>query len=299
MRNKSRSTQASGDGINEGVIIAILTMMKRDRLSIVLCSLILALTSARAQVQTGVVSDPPPVAPTPAPLPSPAPLTPAAPDTNANIDFDNIAKIPYEALIKIAQSDAAQPKDADIYTLRISSKIETVKPGQIELFLDRTKAPHVLKVDANGYFMVPHNAELLAENPDLVSNQPKGSLNLEVKLSLPKPELPKITDGRVRYQELFKPIIVLNDAMRQVDPNFGQPEQQQFAIEIATGTEGWVKMQREFGARTLAPDKAGSVWITYEKLLFDENPEIQIMPLDSELSVRPITAAQASDIRSR
>ncbi len=298
-------------------------MPKRSRLPIVLSLLALSCGLAVAQVQTGPLigpQNPKPVPadqatgkplpspapapggnalPSPAPLPSPEPLKPAAPDSNATIDFDNIAKIPYEALIKIAQSDAAQPKDADIYTLRISSKIESVTPGQIELFLDREKAAQVLKVDANGYFMVPHTAELLEENPDLVSNQPKGSLNLEVKLSLPKPELPDIVDGRVRYQALFDPILELHEAMRKVDPTFGMPDQQQFAIEIATGSEGWVKVQREFGARTLAPDKAGSVWLIYEKLHYDENPEIQIMPLDSELSVRPVTAAQAADIRAR
>lgn len=286
-------------------------MPSNCRLPIVLSVLALTCAPAWSQVQTGEVpanpSSPAVPAPTPggkplpspAPLPTPAPLKPAAPDTNANIDFDNIAKIPYAALIKIAQSDAAQPKDAEIYTLRISSKIETVVPGQIELFLDREEAPQVLKVDANGYFMVPHNAELLAENPDLVSNQPKGSLNLEVKLSLPKPELPEITGGRVKYTALFDPIIQLNEAMQKVDPNFGRPGQQQFAIEIATGAEGWVKVQREFGAKTMAPDKTGNIWLIFEQLPYDEDAEIQIMPMDSELSVRPVTAAQAADIRAR
>ncbi|MCB1065967.1 MAG: hypothetical protein KDN20_23995 [Verrucomicrobiae bacterium] len=258
------------------------------------------LSTAIGQIQTGEAP------PKPGPLPSPAPLNivptaplPPATDAGAKVDVNSIAKIPYEALIKIAQSDASQPKDAEVYTLHISSKIEGVTPSQIQLYLDRPAAPKVLKVDANGYFLVPHNEELMKENPDLVSNQPKGSLNLEVKLSLPKPELPAITDGQVSYQALFKPILLLNDSMKQVDPNFGDPDQQQFAIEITTGVEGWVRMQRKFGARTLAPDTDGSVWIAYEKLHFDEDPTIQIMPKNAPLSVRPITAAQAAAIRAR
>ena len=247
-----------------------------------------------------------PAPPAPAPTPAPAPAEPIRnsdlPDPSLavdGIDFGKQAKIPYEALIKIAQSDATQPKDAEIYTLRISSKIGSVKPDKIELYLNRTAGPQVLKVDPNGFFSVPHNETLLKENPELVSNQPKGSLNLEVKLSLPKPELPEITDGRVRYKALFQPILNLNDSMRKMDPNFGRPGQQQFAIEITTGAEGWVRLQRQFGARTLKPDAAGQVWITYEELLFEENPEIQIMPTTAALSVRPVTAAQAAEIRSR
>ena len=122
-----------------------------------LCPLILAAislglaSSAVAQVQTGTVTPEPPAAPKPA----------ATPD---GVDIDNIAKIPYESLIKIAQSDASQPADADVYTLRISSKIG-VPATQIELYLDRPNSPEKLAVDPNGYFMVPHNGALLKENP--------------------------------------------------------------------------------------------------------------------------------------
>ncbi len=267
-------------------------------LAVATLGLVVAPSPMFAQVQTGVVTgeaDPgsarPPLVPT-------RPLPPAT-EPDDGVDAGAIAKIPYAALIKIAQSDASQPKDAEVYTLHISSKIEGVQPDKIQLYLDRPAGPKTLRVDANGYFLVPHTEELLAENPDLVSNQPKGSLNLEVKLSLPKPELPTIKDGLVTYQALFKPILALNDSMKQVDPNFGDPDQQQFAIEITTGVNGWAKMQRKFGSRTLAPDTEGSVWITYEKLLFDEDPVIQIMPKDAPLSVRPITAAQAIAIRAR
>ena len=280
--------------------------------------------SSLGQIRTGESTPAPPLfgpsangtpAPTSAPTPPPpatgpatAPSTkpplqdPGAPDPSLavdGIDFGKQAKIPYEALIKIAQSDATQPQDAKIYTLRISSKIGSVKPDKIELYLDRENGPQILKVDPNGFFSVPHDELLLKENPELVSNQPKGSLNLEVKLSLPKPELPKITDGRVRYQALFQPILDLNESMRKMDPNFGRAGHQQFAIEVKTGAEGGVRLQRQFGARTLQPDAAGQIWFVFDPILFDENPEIQVMPLDAEFAVRPVTAEQATEIRSR
>lgn len=256
-----------------------------SRLSPLAAVFLICTGHAGAQVTTGTAN--------------PAPAAPAAPG-GAPVDINNIAKIPYEALIKIAQSDAAQPKDADIYTLRISSKIG-VPVAQIELFLDRPTAPETLTIDPNGYFLVPHNSELLKENPDLVSNQPKGSLNLEVKLSLPKPELPQIKEGKVTYQALFKPIQLLNESMRKVDPTFGEPDQQQFAIEFNTGVAGGVKLQRQFGARTLKPDEKGSVWIVFDPVLFEEDPSpvIQVAPPAAPVSVRPISAAQAAEIRAK
>ena len=101
------------------------------------------------------------------------------------LDYNNLARLPYQQLIKIAQSDARSDPNADEYRLRIQSRNQAVQSGDIELFLNLEDGPLVLVVDNDGYVTVPYQKELLEANPDLIANQPKGSLNIYVDLEVP------------------------------------------------------------------------------------------------------------------
>lgn len=241
-----------------------------------------------------------PIAPAPATppaAPAAAAAESAAPTIQDPAGTPDLAKLPYKELIKIAQSDAKQAETAETYTLKISSKLG-VPPGQIKLYLGKKEGPFPLEVDQNGFFQVPFSWQLMEENPLLVTNQPKGSLNLQVDLSLPEIDPPKVMDGKVKYRELFAPILELNESMRRVDPEFGKPDRQQFAIEITPGDGGTVKIQREYGSRTLKPDENGSVWLVFEKLLYEEKTDI-LMSEGAAVCVRPVTAEQALAIRAK
>ncbi|NNE91971.1 MAG: hypothetical protein HKN23_10020 [Verrucomicrobiales bacterium] len=218
-------------------------------------------------------------------------------DEQLKIDPNQNAKLPYQDLIKIAQSDASQPKDAKIYTLQISSTRAGVKPSEIELFIDTPDVPMVLPVSEEGYFQVPYSIDMYEQNPHLVANQPKGSLNISVKLALPKVDPPKIVDGKVRYQELFRPLLEMAKAMAKVDQSFGKAGNQQFALEIITGTEP-IHVNRALGQRTISPNTDGKIYMIYERLLFEENPEISV-PLKTTVNVRPVSPREAALIRAQ
>ncbi len=207
------------------------------------------------------------------------------------------AKLPYQELIKIARSDSTQPKDAQIYILKIASLLEGVKPDEISLFLDLPDVPMILPVSEDGFFQVPFSLDLHEKNPLLVANQPKGTLSISVQLELPKVDPPKVTDGKVRYKELFRPIVQMAEGMKKVDPQFGKDDQQQFALEIVTGEEP-VVVKRALGSRTLRPNAEGKVYMVYERLLYEENPEI-VVPDKITVNVRPVTAREAVMIRAQ
>src|SRR5690606_19134768 len=135
----------------------------------------------------------------------------------------------------IAQSDAKAKADASSYKLRIQSRNPNVKPKDIELFLDVKDKPLYLPVDNDGFVEVPHTAALVAANPDLIANQLRGSLNIFVDLEVPRVSPPEIKEGKVAYQELFRPLVEIQTEMRKVDPTFGLSGQQQFVLEIETG----------------------------------------------------------------
>lgn len=213
------------------------------------------------------------------------------------LDYNNLARLPYSQLIKIAQSDAKAKENAESYKLRIQSRDASVESGDIELFLDLEEGPLVLVVDNDGFVEVPNRADLLEKNPDLVANQPRGSLNIFVDLEVPKVSPPKIVNGKVAYQELFRPLVEIQTEMRKVDPTFGLTGQQQFVLEIETGEEP-IKISRAFGSRTYRPNTRGKVYMIMESYLYEENPEVEV-PDDAKMNVLPASPEEIEDIRSR
>ena len=217
---------------------------------------------------------------------------------NLPVSSENaVAKLPYQELIKIAQSDTSQAKDAQMYFLKIGSALEGVKPGDIKLVLEIPDLPMELPVTVDGFFQVPYSIDLYEKNPLLVANQPRGSLSISVKLALPEVEPPKVIDGKVRYKELFRPVVEMAQGMSRVDPNFGKDGQQQFALEIQSGTEP-ILVKRALGSRTIRPNKEGKIYMVLERMLYDENPEIAV-PAKITVNVRPVTAAEAAAIRAQ
>lgn len=214
-----------------------------------------------------------------------------------SVDLQNLARLPYSQLIKIAQSDAKAKENAESYKLRIQSRNPGVQSKDIELFLDLEEGPLVLVVDNDGFVEVPNRADLLEKNPDLVANQPRGSLNIFVDLEVPKVSPPKIVNGKVSYQELFRPLVEIQKEMRKVDPTFGLTGQQQFVLEVETGEEP-IKISRAFGSRTYRPNTRGKVYMIMESYLYEENPEVEI-PDNAKMNVLPASPEEIEDIRSR
>jgi hypothetical protein len=222
-----------------------------------------------------------------------------APETlsGRSLAYNDLARLPYQQLLRIAQSDAKAKPDAESYKLRIQSRNPVVKPQDIELFLNLKDKRLLLPVDNDGFFEVPHTANLVAENPDLVANQPRGSLNIFVDLEVPRVSPPEIKDGKVAYQELFRPLVEIQAEMRKVDPTFGLTGQQQFVLEIETGEEP-IKITRAFGSRTYRPNSRGKVYMIMESYLYEENPQVEI-PNEAKMNVLPASPEEIEEIRSR
>jgi hypothetical protein len=233
----------------------------------------------------------------------PAAISPAAevatPETlsGRSLAFNELARLPYQQLLRIAQSDARAKSDATSYKLRIQSRNPKITPKDIELFLDVKDKPLVLVIDNDGFVEVPHNKELVDANPDLVANQPRGSLNIFVDLEVPRVSPPEIKDGKVAYQELFRPLVEIQAEMRKVDPTFGLSGQQQFVLEIETG-EKPIKITRALGSRTFRPNARGKVYMIMEAYLYEENPQVEV-PDGAKMNVLPASPEEIDEIRSR
>ena len=241
------------------------------------------------------------------------PPAPAGAADDARPESKEIAQLPYQKLVTIARNNSGgagettgaaddleggagdEEKEARKLMLRISSTIG-VPVDKITLTIMRASGPVEIAIDENGDFEVPWSEELHAENPMVVSNQPQGTMNLRFTIEVPEMR-PKVVDGKVRYQELFKQLLAAQKEMRKTNPDFGKPGSETFAIQVVDGGKG-VAIERNLGTRTIQPDTAGDVWLVYDLLLFEENPSVTL-PEKAQVNIVPVDAHDAIRIRAR
>ncbi|HEV2173611.1 MAG TPA: DUF2987 domain-containing protein, partial [Nitrospira sp.] len=94
---------------------------------------------------------------------------------------------------------------------RISSTLAGVKPTDIKLTAMLASGQAVaIPLDADGELTLPVTSELEKENPDVVSNQPKKSLQLNFDLNMQK-----VTYTNLRYDDLMLGAQQFREAIRR------------------------------------------------------------------------------------
>jgi hypothetical protein len=230
---------------------------------------------------------------------------------NIATNAQDLASMPYRHLIKMAQGEKVDA-EAKSYQMRISSNIG-VSPEEIELLLYTGETPLHLIVDDKGNFDVPNTVNLFAENPMLVANQPKGTLNISFKLEVPPFQAPKIEDGKIQYTKLFGPVIEMQNQVRRIDPTFGLMGKDQFALVIRTDQP--IKIHRTSGegdkaikgTRTYHPkkvkdakggeEKKGVIVLIMEAYMFEDDPVVEI-PGKIDMEIKPVSSADAENYKS-
>ena len=118
------------------------------------------------------------------------------------------ATTPYRALCQFAELDFLDTVivSGTKITFTVGSTNPEVKIDDLALYIDAKSGRIPLAIDAKGVMKLPISKELYKENPNVVANQPKGSMKMKVDISvkgkLNKPTVEK-KDDRVKYSELF------------------------------------------------------------------------------------------------
>ena len=223
-----------------------------------------------------------------------------------------VAKLPYQQLVTIARNNStgsvAETGAADGGTdggevkeevkklmLRVSST-KGVPADKITLTIMRVSGPVAIPILAKGGFEVPWSQEIFDENPMVVSNLPKETMNLNFTIAIPEVR-PKVVDGKVRYQSLFTQLLEAQKEIRKTNPDFGKPGFDTLAIQIVGGQKE-VAIERSLGTRTIQPDAAGDVWLVYDLLLFEENPNVTL-PEKAQVNIVPVDARDSIRIRAQ
>jgi len=193
------------------------------------------------------------------------------------------ASVPYAAVYEVLKASAlAQGHERVRVRQRVASRLPGVAPDRIELVVHARSGQLVLRPGPDGAFSFPLDALLLAENPQVTSNQPRGSLSLSVVLDL---VLPAGGEWRVRD------VLAAMDEAGQVlaampaGPNSGPVQGIEFYFE-RTG-EGRLSVQGR-GERQYLADEDGRVVLMRDSDLADPDAMVRFdqRPLRAQPFIR-------------
>ncbi len=118
------------------------------------------------------------------------------------------ATLPYTVLCRLASVDLKGFAGLTNQEIRLTVKSKTpgVQPSDIRLHIESATSRIPIPVNSDGTFSLPISQELLRENPMIVANQPKGTMELKVSITLKgtcSDGLAELTDNRQRYNSIF------------------------------------------------------------------------------------------------
>jgi hypothetical protein len=187
------------------------------------------------------------------------------------------ARLPYASVFTSITSAYAGIKGVTNGETRfvLSSELPGVKPQDITLYIDSRSGKIPLQLNSDGTFTLPFNAELMKENPFIVANQPKGSLNLRVDLSISPDEKQFIDQRKARYSDLFS----IKGRLDQIGDRLHREQGAEFSKSKALGefrpsapTYAPALIHLNRGDVRINPDKDGVIRIQYDSELTKENP---------------------------
>ncbi len=125
-------------------------------------------------------------------------------------------KVPYAAIYRVLQPGLVMNDYPRLRAVqRVESRLPEVAPTQIQIWIASAQGRLEIAVDSRGRARFPLTDALLAENPPVYSNQPRGSLNIQVSLEA---RLPSKDD--FPYQQVWEAIEQAQSALDRLGGDY-------------------------------------------------------------------------------
>jgi hypothetical protein len=194
---------------------------------------------------------------------------------------DDQARIPYNLVCEIQRSQAkvSQTHTNLQIVLRIRSTQPEVTPGDVRVYIDSKDGAIPVKLDGEGNFSVPIRDSLVAENPWLIVNQPKGTMKLEWNVGIVGIHP---TNG-MHYRELMQPLVEVQSIAQEMAQGGSKLSIRGLKLVFAKDKETTVVIHSKHGDRVFKTSLNHSLIVPMEKALMDEDPQI-VLPAEPERS---------------
>ena len=186
------------------------------------------------------------------------------------------AVIPYKAMNDLCQIASSADQSKLMVQVFVASTNKAVRPTDIVLTIESSGQGKIpVQISTNGQIIdFPHRKELVRENPPIVANQPKGTLNLFIGYQIPLEGLSfryaRLGHATAEANKMIKSqagmASVLAPKARGVMFVFPKKSSEPAKVTILTAA----------GRKEFVADKEGRVKLKLEESLLSENPEVQL-----------------------
>jgi hypothetical protein len=188
------------------------------------------------------------------------------------------ARLLYAELYKMqrAQSELSASYTNLVVVLRMEPASTNVATSNLVVYIDAKSGRIPVKVESDGDFSVPMSSDLLAENPWIITNQPRGTMKLNWFMGLVVRRLGTVTAYR-QLMQVVRDCGDVRERMRQVFPGAPKAKVSGLKLKFASPEAGAsVVIHAERGDRKLAADSNGELTMLLDPDLFEENPLVMI-----------------------
>ncbi len=191
------------------------------------------------------------------------------------------ATVPYARIYDAFQrAESVRTKDVRV-AIAVASKSEAVPPGVVSLTIQAKSGARKLHVDPDGEIHgFPMTAKLLQENPPVVSNQPKGSLQIGGGLFF---------NGSAattyRYRKLSD-LLAAGNAVSKKRAGFFSlvaPQAKSVLFVFFRHTGQTLTVHAKSAPQTLKANEKGEIALRIDPALLGENPTVRLSEKPSKV----------------
>jgi hypothetical protein len=191
---------------------------------------------------------------------------------------------PYAKLYDVLQRGAkiTSPNLRPIFV--VASKDKAVKPSSITLIIQAKSGPITIKIDPDGEMRgFPLTAELLKENPPVLTNQAKGTLMIGGGMGLILPD--SLTFTYAQLNDLLTQATAEIKKAAGMMLSFMVPKAKGVIFEFSSARRPTVTIAYENGPKILQADSEGGITLPIDKTSLAENPTITLSEKPQKVSV--------------
>ena len=197
------------------------------------------------------------------------------------------ARLAYRQLYNIQKAEAEWNRTHTnlVVVMLMQSTLPTVKTSDLSAAIDSRSGKMPLVIGPAGDFVVPMRDELLAENPWILVNQPKGTMKLSWQMGVVSGPI----TNTVHYARLMQPVRDSEDVqeqMRQILPN--SPKMIMTGLKLTFSAEqkkAKATIHARDGDRKLKADEHGEIIVPLITDLLDEDPAISLSDVPIALTI--------------
>jgi hypothetical protein len=167
--------------------------------------------------------------------------------------------------------------------IRVKPQSETVKPGDVTFTIEAKSGPIRFAPNADGTITLPLTDALCAENPNMTSNQPEGTVSFGVSID---PQIPPVKS--LDYRQLDELRREWNEAVSRQNLMWRAlaPSPKAFRIAFEPGKPASAEIRLPQGVRKVEADAKGALVIPFESAWADANPAIVMSEVPKRIGLK-------------